>query len=322
MQIHELTQPSQQQLDEVVGGLARMAGQAIARSGLGQAVGQAAGDIKQGFQQSGIGQTLSKAGDIERQAKVSGNIQNLANAAFKQWTNKTLQLLQASGGQPIDEKDYKNHLTDFVQKVMLGNKSIDTLDATSKPRIQKALDDVVAGRNDRQKLPTAFKELVTQATAARVEPSKAQTQGGIQAKIENMDPLQVTVNGTTYQTDQDAKGIYSPWVEFQTGKPAPATITTWLQKNLQKINPAQPNLQAIADQIAKLATTSGAQGRGTMTSQQAVSAVNQFLQQGISGAQQTALKTFLQQNAGTPAVQSTGNPVTDALLNQLGIQTR
>ena len=59
-----------------------------------------------------------------------------------------------------------------------------------------------------------------------------------------------------------------------------------------------------------------------MTRDQALAAVDQFMQKGISGAQQAALKTFLQQTAGTPAVSSTGNPVTDAFLNQLGIQTR
>jgi hypothetical protein len=291
MQIHEITH--KQRLDEV------------------DIIGGIKGAVA-GFQQS------------QQQRQVQQNTAALAKTALQQWNNKVIQLTQAAGGQPVDEKEYKTYLTDFVQKVMLGNKSIDNLDAASKPRIQKAIDDVVAGRNDRNKLSSTFNELVTQATVARTTPTKAQAQsGGIQAKIENKDPLQVTVNGVTYQTDQDANGAYSPWVEFQTGKPAPATITTWLQKNLQKIDPADTNLQKVADAVAGLAKAAGAQGQGqgTMTRQQAVSAVDQFMQQGISGAQQAALKTFLQQTAGTPAVSSTGNPVTDALLNQLGIKT-
>ena len=272
---------------------------------------------------AGIGATAGFK-DAAQARGMQQNTQALAQTALTQWGKKVMALTNAANGQPVDENDYKNHLTDFVQKVMLGNKPIDTLDATSKPKIQKAIDDVVAGRNDRNKLPQAFNALVTQASAARVEPGKAQTQGGIQAKIDNKDPLQVTINGTTYQTDQDAKGQYTPWVEFQTGKPAPPTVTTWLQKNLQKIDPTDTNLQKIADAVAKLATAGGTQGQaqGSMTRDQALAAVDQFMQKGISGAQQAALKTFLQQTAGTPAVSSTGNPVTDAFLNQLGIQTR
>lgn len=288
-------------------------------------LGQLGAGIKGAISGAKAGTGATSGFNAAAQAKgVQQNTQAIANAAFQQWNNKALQLLQASGGQPIDEKDYRNHLTDFVQKVMLGNKPIDALDATSKPQIQKAIDDVVASRNDRTKLTNTFKTLATQATVARVEPGKAQTQGGIQAKIDNKDPLQVTINGTTYQTDQDAKGQYTPWIEFQTGKPAPLTVTTWLQKNLQKIDPTDTNLQKIADAVAKLATAGGTQGQaqGSMTRDQALAAVDQFMQKGISGAQQAALKTFLQQTAGTPAVSSTGNPVTDAFLNQLGIQTR
>lgn len=71
----------------------------------------------------------------------------------------------------------------------------------------------------------------------------------------------------------------------------------------------------------KKATIAPAQ-QSTMNVQQARSAVDQFLQGGISSQQQNALASFLQQTSGTPAVKSTGNPVTDALLNKLGIQTR
>jgi hypothetical protein len=169
MQIHELTQPKQEQLDELVGGLARMAGQAIAKSPVGQAVGAA----KQAFQKSAVGQTLQKAGDLERQAKISAQTQALAKNTLQTWNDRVIRLTQAAGGFPVDETTYRNNLNDFVQKVMLGNKPINSLDALSQPKITGAIDAVVTDRNDRAKMQTAFNNLVTQATVARTGASTA-----------------------------------------------------------------------------------------------------------------------------------------------------
>ena len=72
----------------------------------------------------------------------------------------------------------------------------------------------------------------------------------------------------------------------------------------------------------KAAMVPAQQQQAAMNTQQARAAVDQFMKGGISTQQQSALTSFLQQTAGTPAVRSTGNPVTDALINKLGIQTR
>ena len=333
MQIYELTQPKQEHLDEVVGGLARMAGQKLAQTGVGQAVGRAVGAAKQGFQQSAIGQTLQKAGDIEQQAKAQANTQALAKASLQQWNNKVLQLTQAASGQPIDEKDYKNNLTDFVQKVMLGGKSIDSLDSSPKPKIATAIDTVVTDRNDRTKMQTAFNNLVTQATVARTDTAKSTPTGGMQTKIENKNPLQINVNGTIYQTDQDASGSYTPWIEFQTGKPAPATITSWMLKNLQKLDPSDSNLQKVADAVAtgtptqQSSSAAGSQSSKSQTQQPnapaagglaQMSQAKNFLSSLISGTQQQGMTKYLQ----GVTVNSTKNADVDGFLNALGVKTR
>ena len=170
MQIHELTQPDQEQLDEVVGGLARMAGQAIAKSPVGQAVGSAVGAAKQGFQQSAIGQTLQKAGDVEQQAKLGAQTQGLAKAALQQWNNKVLQLTQANKGQPVGDQEYFTQLQDFANRVMLQG-GFARLDGTSAKRVKQAIADVTAVRNDPNQLQDKMAQLVTATAASRQDPN-------------------------------------------------------------------------------------------------------------------------------------------------------
>lgn len=170
MQIYELTQAKQEQLDEVVGGLARMAGQAIAKSPVGQAVGQAVGAAKQGFQQSAIGQTLQKAGDVEQQAKMSAQTQGLAKAALQQWNNKVLQLTQANKGQPVGDQEYFTQLQDFANRVMLQG-GFARLDGTSAKRVKQAIADVTAVRNNPNQLQDKMAQLVTATAASRQDPN-------------------------------------------------------------------------------------------------------------------------------------------------------
>jgi hypothetical protein len=170
MQIHELTQSDQEQLDEVIGGLARMAGQAIAKSPVGQAVGQAVGAAKQGFQQSAVGQTLQKAGDVERQAKMSAQTQGLAKAALQQWNNKVLQLTQANKGQPVSDQEYFTQLQDFVNRVMLQG-AFSRLDGTSAKRVKQAIAGVTGVRNNPTQLQDKMEQLVTTASASRQDPN-------------------------------------------------------------------------------------------------------------------------------------------------------
>jgi hypothetical protein len=170
MQIYELTQPDQEQLDEVVGGLARMAGQAIAKSPVGQAVGSAVGAAKQGFQQSAIGQTLQKAGDVEQQAKLGAQTQGLAKAALQQWNNKVLQLTQANKGQPVGDQEYFTQLQDFANRVMLQG-GFARLDGTSAKRVKQAIADVTAVRNNPNQLQGKMEQLVTATAASRQDPN-------------------------------------------------------------------------------------------------------------------------------------------------------
>ena len=241
MQIHEITQPDQTQLDEVVGGLARMAGQAIAKSPVGQAVGQVAGAAKQAYQQSTVGQTLQKAGDVERQARVQSQTQAVSKAALQQWNNRVAQLTQASGGQPIDPAEYKRNLSDFVERMMLRSYKIADLDSTSNARVDQALDTVVQARNDRRTLEPAFEKLAQQALASRLDTARTGTQSSA---------AQATV-GTGAQQAPGAKQPAPPLNAPQ----AEAVVATALRKTGIDLTKLVPELEAAAGGTVKVPKT-------------------------------------------------------------------
>lgn len=312
MQIYELTQPKQEQLDELVGGLARMAGQAIAKSPVGQAVGAA----KQAFQKSAVGQTLQRAGDLEQQAKISAQTQALAKHTLQTWNDRVTQLTQAANGFPVDETTYKNNLNDFVQKVMLGNQPIASLDASSRPKITSAIDAVVADRDDRVKMTTAFNNLVTQAKVASfgtatagqsVQPA-AQNQPSPKSQPGSAVPVgtkAVASDGNTYQ-----------WLGAQWGKVNPATgkagsiASKSISDELNQTSSGGVAAPALASTPTPATVSTGGQSQASQA--------KNFLKSLISGPQQQGLAQYLQ----GATVASTKNADVDGFLNALGVKTR
>lgn len=218
MQINEITQPRQLNEVDIVGGIKSAA--------------------------AGVQNFVGNLQQQQQQKTVQQNTQAVATAAQKQWNNKVLQLTQASGGQPVDQKEYHEHLRDFIEKTMLNNRSIDNLDANSSVRLDQAIDAVVLNRSDTKKLQQAFQQLAGAALVARDDPNKV---------------------------------------------------------------PRAASLQQTA----------------TITPQQASSAIKNVLQRQIGAAGTQDLANALKSTAGgATVVRSTGNPATDALLNQLGMRTQ
>lgn len=130
---------------------------------------------------AGIKGAVAGAQQSAQARKVTQNTQALAQTALTQWGKKVIALTNAAGGQPVDPTDYTNHLTDFVQKVMLGGTRVQDLDPSSQPKVAAAIKGVVDTRGDRTKLPQAFNALVTQASVARPDPAKVRGGGGATA---------------------------------------------------------------------------------------------------------------------------------------------
>lgn len=203
-------------------------------------LGQIGAGIKGAIAGSKAGTGATAGFNAAAQAKgVQQNTQAVANAALTQWNNKVLQLMQANQGQPISDNEYNDHLKDFLQKTMLGNRRIDYLDINSQGRIDQAIDAVMKNRNNKTALSQSFQQLAGAALAARMDPNRMQ--------------------------------------QRQTGSvtTSPQQVQSAIQKTIQQLGPH------------------------------------------VS----TTLATAVQNAAGVAQVRSTGNPATDALLNNLGIKT-
>jgi len=144
MQINEITHPQQLNEVDIVGGIKK------AVSGVQGAVA--------GFQQQ------------QQQKTVQQNTQAVSKAALQQWNNKLIQLQQAG----VPDTQWKDHLQDFVERVMLRSYKLD--DLADKQGVERAMQNVIAAGMDRRKLEPAFTALVQQSMASRVDPTKASYQ--------------------------------------------------------------------------------------------------------------------------------------------------
>jgi myosin heavy subunit len=137
-----------------------------------------------GFQQS------RQQRSLDQQQKM------IANIAYKQWNRKAMSLANAAQGQPVDATDYENHLVDFVEKVILTNRSIKELDLVSQQKLEGVIGNIVQNRSDRATVQRAFGDLVIQAAASRVDPAKQKQQTvNVDQMIQRMQTRPISKTG-------------------------------------------------------------------------------------------------------------------------------
>jgi hypothetical protein len=154
---------------------------------------------------------VSDLSSARTQQVQSQQVNQLADMAYKQWMKKLVAMQVAAQGQPIDNDEYSDNLQDFVGRVLLGNKSIDTLDNRSKQRISAAIDGIMRAKDSpqaRYELPQAFQELARQASVARQDPAQAkQTQMDINQIVQAAQQIKQQTNqpvGSTGNPSVDA----------------------------------------------------------------------------------------------------------------------
>lgn len=213
-----------------------------------------------------------------------------------------------------------NELTEAPGFLQKAGQAIGNAVASAKQSAQAAMGNPAAqaAQNTDMLGSAAYKQWV--GRVAQLTQAASTTPAGVMSKAEYDRNL----------VDFVAKNMLQKNIDILDATSKSRVLAQLKNVSQNKDDPAKMQ-QAFKD-LAKVTVTSRidpsktssvpVQQKATMNTQQAKSAVDQFLQGGISSQQQQALSTFLQSTAGTPAVKSTGNPVTDALLNRLGIQTR
>ncbi len=192
---------------------------------------------------AGIKGAIAGAQQSAQTRKVAQNTQALAQTALSQWGKKVVALTNAAGGQPVDPTDYTTHLTDFVQKVLLGGTRVQDLDTSSQPKVSAAIKGVVDNRADRGKLPQAFNALVTQASVARPDPAKvrgggATTAGGfVTTSVPNLQIAPATQNTPTivkFKNDIYQLNDRNQWLD-KNDRPASETMAALLTLAAQSL---------------------------------------------------------------------------------------
>jgi hypothetical protein len=113
-------------------------------------------------------------------------VQDLAAAILRQWQNKVYQLSKVAGvpdpvtGQTtVPAQEYGRQLSDFVDKTLLQG-AYKYLDSTSKQRVDTALRDIIANKDNGKALAQSFAKL-TPITTTAIQSTRQKPRQGMPA---------------------------------------------------------------------------------------------------------------------------------------------
>jgi hypothetical protein len=288
MQIHELTQP---RLDE---GIA---------SALGNIVGGARAAI------GSAGQALKGSGDFSAAMKDpvrQQQIKMLADKTYGAWKAYEKDLLRTNP-DARETGMYEQALLAFVSKNLLGGQYLpNVINQAQIKALVKQLSDS-GNVTEEEKITGATKSgAPTDAERAKLQQRIAAATNAQQAKSGTSSPLDTT--GSTAATTPPAARQPPPQQEKN----------LWL-KLIQQVSIAQtqaPGTRAQSSAKSSVATQSNqAAGDARSYQQQFTQSMDSAVVKGLPIFGNTAVK-----NTGDNNVQSTGNPVADALLLMAGFQ--
>ena len=301
MQIHELTQ---QQLDEGLLDLAKGAAAGVAK-GVG-AVGNAASAVAQPFKD-----VAGAYKDVKQDAKIAAT----ADKAYNAWTKFSDQVAKTFT-DPVKKQEYlsradgryEKDLLSFVQQNLLRGMSFSTLN----------------NRDDIMGLIKAISKATASTTTAPAKPNPYNNQlaGGQATTTVQGQPVKP---GTVPNTA-------TPMAQAQAATKKPGTPPAGPTAVKEAADPAQvKQLFAQLVQQAAIAQQSvytGAQAQqpaqqlaaGAVDPKQVAAQLSKLLAAaGVdTGALSTAGQAIQTASGGNPTVRSTGNPLADALLKQMG----
>lgn len=209
MQIHEIT--TNKQLDEGIMDLAKSAAGAVGRGAA--AVGRTGKAVASPFK-AVSGAYKSGAG--------SDNISLLVNKASSAW-NKYAETLKATTPDPARYATlYKQTLTAFVQKNLLGGQPINS--AVNKQEIMQAIDAISAAAANPRQVTQLFSKLVQQASVSQQDVEKQQYSSG-QAQIINRDPAIVKIDGRTYGLNDNGQ-----WADIKNSREPEQSVKAYLDQ--------------------------------------------------------------------------------------------
>jgi hypothetical protein len=195
MQIHELTQ---QRLDE---------------QGILQGIKSAAQSFNQERQQ----QATQK------------NLDAVLKKALPAWNKYTQQLKNMTPDPQRYQQLYKQALTAFVQKNLMGGQQLNS--AINRQEILKIIDNITVAADNPTEVNQRFRMLVQQAGLAQPDIEKTSTL----IRVISTEPAIVQYRNRDYVISDQGK-----WVERQTGKETEESFASFLDQEWAKVAPESP----------------------------------------------------------------------------------
>jgi hypothetical protein len=211
MQIHEITQT---QLDE----------------GLGSFLGKAAGGISNFANK--VSGAVSPTGDFKNayaNTKKTQQTAMLGKKVAQIWANYVEQLKATTPDPARYDTLYKQALTAFVQKNLLGGQSIST--AINKQEITQLISQISTAKDNPQQVATLIPKLVQQASLSQQDV----TSNATLSKVISTEPAVIEYRGITYSINDNGE-----WANQRTGKVPDQTFQAFMDQELIKAGGSAP----------------------------------------------------------------------------------
>lgn len=215
MQIHEITKPKDgDQVNEVLGGLGRLAGKVA--SGVGS-----------------MTQKLNPLGGFTsgyKQAKTAGQTAMLGKKVADIW-GAYVERLKATAPDPARYEDlYQKSLQAFVQKNLLGGQNINY--AVNRQELNKLIDDITAQRDNPRAVATLIPKLVQQASVSQQDVSQGQSL----VKVVSVNPAVIQYRNINYAINNTGE-----WANQTTGRVPDESFQAFFDQELSKAGGVAPS---------------------------------------------------------------------------------
>ena len=165
--------------------------------------------------------------------KSADNSAPVAKKVISIWNNYATQLKAATPDPARYDALYKQTLTAFVQKNLLGGQSINT--ATNKPEINQLIANISVAKDNPEQVAQLMAKLVQQGTLSKQDVTQSQTL----TKVVSTDPAVIQYRNVTYIINDNGQ-----WADQKTGKEPDQSFQAFMDQELIKAGGSAPTPSA------------------------------------------------------------------------------
>ena len=195
---------------------------------------------QQRLDEQGILQGIKNAAQTFKQTRQNNITQQKIDAVLAKalpiWNKYTQQLKNSTPDPERYQQLYKQALTAFVQKNLMGGQQLNS--AINRQEILKIIDSITVAANNPQEVSQRFRMLVQQAALAQPDVEKTSTL----IRVISTEPAIVQYRNRDYIINDQGR-----WADKQTGKETEESFGRFLDQEWAKVAPESP-VRTVASQ--------------------------------------------------------------------------